>query len=152
MNQSKEPTPGHDDEDEPKLGFKPVERKPHLLDSLRDALSSEQDQIARAQQRAEEKASRLAGLVREFNNLESDRDQAKKNLQKLDTEHQRLVEGRPGWLEASRANWRDNNFTGSMMAEIDFAIADYPAHRALLVERLEAVEEAIKAFRRQHNA
>ncbi len=146
-------THDHDEEDDqPQPSFAPITPRPHLLDRLRDALSSEKDQIARAQQRAEAEEARLEALNREITNLESDRDRAKEALEKLDAEHQRLVEGRPGWLESCRANWRDRNYSGSMMAEMDFAIADYPAHRVLLVERLGAVEAAIKVFKRTHSA
>ena len=151
MNEPDDNTPDHDEEDDaPTPAPAPAPRKPHLLDRLRDALSSQKDQLARAQQQAEAEEARLEALTREHTNLEGDRVSAREAIEKLDAEHQRLVEGRPGWLESCRANWRDRNYSGSMMAEMDFAIADYPEHRALLVERLGAVEAAIKTFKRQH--
>lgn len=152
MNALDDNSPDHDEEDDaqPSPPPAPVPPKPHLLDRLRDALSSQKDQVARAQQRAEAEEARVVALTREFANLEGDREQAKEAIEKLDAEHQRLVDGRPGWLAACRANWRNRNYNGSMMAEIDFAITDYPAHRALLVEQLGTAEAAIKAFRRKH--
>ncbi len=132
-------------------GYDPKrDANPGLLAKLFKAVESKQDQAARLQREAEIEADRLAKLQSDLRNLEAARQSTEDNLGDLESEYQRLVTGRPNWLEACRANWRKRNYAGSMMAEVDFMIADYPAHRAMLVERLKAAQAAIVSFKLQH--
>ncbi len=129
----------------------PNDATPSLIARLRDALTNKRAQAAQAQREAEAEEQRINDLTCELNRLQSERQRAEDAVSNLDAEYKRLVEARPVWLEACRANWRERNFNNSMMAEVDFAIADYAAHRTSLVERLSAAQAAIKAFRRKHS-
>lgn len=134
-------------------GYDP-ERDPNrgLFGKLRQMVEGKQAQAARLQREIEEEKEHAKQLQSDLRRLEAARQRAEDELAEFEAWQAQFVADRDSYLETHRSNWRQGKYLGLGMTEIDFIIADIPAHRAVVVEQLAVAEAAIDAFKRQHKA